>query len=346
MNVKEIEKRNKLKESKPLVYKKILKFDEKIKNGESIAILHIQYDYVCNFKCNHCSIRTVQSQNEDKRKLTPCDIHTIAVQAHALGLARFVITGGEPLIFKDLDEIVQAIEPEKFYINCDTNGWLLSQEKAKHLKEIGIDRIQLSIDSFYAEEHDLFRNKPGSWMRAMQAIDNAKNAGLDIFINTVATKQRIHSDEFMKFVDFFNKADIGVYVSFAKSVGAWENPCMGILVDKWDIDYVEWLTTKYNNLFTHLTPAYGHDVGCPAGINIITITQTGDVLPCQYFQCSFGNIFYESLGYILDRCKNIPQFRQHTCVMADTDHDFIKKYLIKTYNQKLPVDYKKIFDKA
>ena len=44
-------KRNLLKSSKPYVYEKIMKYDEKVKKGESIAILQFQYDYACNFKC-------------------------------------------------------------------------------------------------------------------------------------------------------------------------------------------------------------------------------------------------------------------------------------------------------
>jgi len=52
----EIQKRNSLKQKKPHVYEKIMKYDEKVRNGESIAILQFQYDYNCNFKCEHCSV--------------------------------------------------------------------------------------------------------------------------------------------------------------------------------------------------------------------------------------------------------------------------------------------------
>ncbi len=55
----EIGKRNKLKKEKPYVYKKIMKFDEKIRKGESIAIIQFQYNYVCNFRCIHCSIKKI-----------------------------------------------------------------------------------------------------------------------------------------------------------------------------------------------------------------------------------------------------------------------------------------------
>jgi len=273
-------KRSKLQIEKPLVYDKVLKFNDKLRCGEPIPILHIQYDYRCNFKCQHCSIKNMQYHPQSKTKITPDDISSLAKQADELGLARFVITGGEPLVFPDLEKIVEAIDPTKFYINCDTNGWLLTQEKAKHLKDIGIDRMQLSLDSLNEDEHDSFRRKPGSFKRAVEAIDNAKNAGLDIFINTVVTKQRLYSDEFIKFIKFLNGKGVGVFVSYAKPVGSWEGnyDCM---VNKEDMEYMTTLEQQYD-VYTHLTPAYGRDMGCIAVKGMITITQFGDVLPCQY----------------------------------------------------------------
>ena len=129
--------RNKLKTEKPYVYEKMIKLGDKIRNGESIAIIQFQYNYKCNLKCEHCSVKRFQGK-KNKRSFTIEDVKKLSQQADELGLARFVITGGEPLVFKDFDELVAAIDSQKFYINCDTNGWLLDDEKAKHLKSIGI----------------------------------------------------------------------------------------------------------------------------------------------------------------------------------------------------------------
>ena len=52
-----------------------------------------------------------------------------------MGLANIVITGGEPLTYPDFDDLVEAIDPSKWYIACDTNGWYLDEKKAKHLKK-------------------------------------------------------------------------------------------------------------------------------------------------------------------------------------------------------------------
>ncbi len=340
---KENEKRNKLKREKPYVYEKVMKFEEKIKKGESIAILQFQYDYTCNFRCVHCDITKLRHKG-NLRHFTPKDVKELSRQADEMGLAHIVITGGEPLVFSDFDEIVEAIDPTKFYITSDTNGWFLDEKKAKHLKSIGVDKIQLSLDSLSAEEHDSFRRKKDSHKRCLRAIEAAKNAGLDIIIQTVVTKQRVRSQEFIEFLEFFNGMDVGVFVTYAKPVGEWEGN-FDVLITREDMDYVRELEKKYN-VFTHLTPGYGLDLGCIAVKRMVSITKYGDIMPCPYIHCSLGNFFKEPLRDIIERGLNIKFFGKYvdTCLVAE-DRNFINNYLKKTYSKPLPVPYNEVFTK-
>lgn len=339
----EMEKRNRLKEEKPYVYEKIMKFDEKIKRGESIAIIQFQYNYICNFRCQHCSVKRFQGKNK-RRQFTMDDVRNLSRQADEMGLARFVITGGEPLIFPDFDELVKAIDPQKFYINVDTNGWFLDEKRAKHLREIGVDRVQLSIDSLDVDEHDSFRKAKGSHERTMKAIDATLAAGLNIFIQTVITKQRLYSDEFIKFIEYFNKKGIGVFVTYAKPVGSWEGN-FDILVNKDDINYMRNNLEKKYNVYTHLTPAYGLNMGCVGVKGMISVTQYGDVLPCPYIHTSIGNVFEEPLKDIIQRGLDIKYFGEYvdTCTIAE-DRNFIDNYLVKKiYGKPLPVPWYEVF---
>jgi MoaA/NifB/PqqE/SkfB family radical SAM enzyme len=338
----ESDKRNRLKREKPYVYEKVMKFEEKLKRGESIAIIQFQYNYTCNFTCKHCSVKRFQGKS-DKRSFTIADVKNLFRQADEMGLARVTITGGEPLVFKDFDDLVAAIDPQKFYINCDTNGWLLNEKKAKHIKSIGVDRVQLSLDSFYAEEHDRFRGVKGAYERAMKAVDIAMDTGLAIFIQTVVTKQRLRTDEFIQFIEFFHKKGVGVFVTYAKPVGSWEGN-FNVLVDKNDMKYMEELEKKYN-VFTHLTPAYGLNMGCISVKGMFSVTQYGDVLPCPYIHTSIGNVFEEPLKDIIQRGLNIKYFGEHvdTCLIAE-DRDFIDKYIVKKlYGKPLPVPCSEVF---
>jgi len=340
----EASKRSLLSKEKPYVYKKILKFDEKARRGESIAIIQLQYNYACNITCLHCSIKGLQEQkNGNRRKMTPEAVKELARQADEMGLARFEFNGGEPFVNKDYDEVVKAIDPQKFYINSVTNGWLLDDNLAKHLKATGVDRIQVSVDSLNADEHDQFRRRRGSHARALQAVEASRKAGLAVFVSTVVTKQRLDSAEFIEFITYFNDKDIGVFMTFAKPVGAWQGK-YDILVSHEDLAYVNDLETKHK-IFSHLTPAYGLDLGCTAVKGMVCVTQFGDVMPCQYIFISLGNIFEQPLREIVQRGLNIKWFGEHMgiCPIAHDRH-FIEKYIAgRVYDKPQPVPCSEVF---
>jgi MoaA/NifB/PqqE/SkfB family radical SAM enzyme len=338
----ELEKRNVLKKGKPYVYEKIMKYDEKVKKGESIAILQFQYDYKCNFRCHHCDITGLRS-NKKKRYFTTNDVKELSRQADEMGLAHIVITGGEPLIFPDFDDIIKAIDPQKFYITSDTNGWFLDAERAKHLKSIGVDKIQLSLDSLSVAEHDDFRRKTGSHARAVQAIDASLEAGLNIILATVVTKQRVRSEEFIEFLEFAKGKGVAVFVTYAKPVGDWEGN-FDVLVTKDDMDYMRELEDKYN-VFTHLTPSYGLKLGCIAVKRMVSITKYGDIMPCPYIHVSLGNFFDEPLKDIIERGMKIKYFNKYvdTCLMAEDRHFLADIETEKICGKPVPVHYTEVF---
>ena len=108
--------------------------------------------------------------------------------------------------------------------------------------------------------------------------------------------------------------------------------------------YVRKLEKQYN-VFTHLTPAYGLDLGCIAVKCMITITRFGDVLPCQYMQISIGNVFKEPLKDIIQRGLDIKYFGEYmdTCLIGE-DRTFIDKYIVKhVYGKPLPVPSSEVF---
>ena len=338
----EASKRNKLKLEKPYVYEKIMNYDEKIRKGESIAILQFQYDYRCNFRCEHCCITKLR-RNKRERCFSLDDVRDLSSQADDMGLAHLVITGGEPLMFPDLDDLIRAIDPQKFYITSDTNGWYLDHARALHLKKLGLDKIQLSLDSLSAVEHDAFRRMPGSHERALRAIDASKDAGLNIILATVVTKKRVRSQEFIEFLEFANGKGVGVFVTYAKPVGDWEGN-VDVLVTKDDMEYMKELEKRYN-VFTHLTPSYGLDLGCIAVKRMVSITKYGDVMPCPYIHTSLGNFFEEPLKDIIERGMKIKFFGKYidTCLIAE-DREFISEYEAKRiYGKPLPVPFSEIF---
>ena len=102
---------------------------------------------------------------------------------------------------------------------------------------------------------------------------------------------------------------------------------------------------KKHNIFTHLTPAYGLNMGCIALKGMISVTQYGDVLPCPYIHTSIGNVFEEPLKDIIERGKSIKWFGEHidTCSIAE-DRDFLENIVAKKIDGKpLPVPWDQVF---
>src|SRR3989338_6823045 len=83
--------RNKFKEKKPLIYNKIIKHTDKIKRKESVAFIQLEWNYACNFRCQHCYIEDLKKPRAERR-LTIANVADIADQADAMDLASFCIS--------------------------------------------------------------------------------------------------------------------------------------------------------------------------------------------------------------------------------------------------------------
>lgn len=337
LSAAEMAKRNGLKVKKPYVAAKLARIDAMEEMGEISPIIRLEKSYLCNFQCTHCSAEYYMDRHKQKvfriedarRKIDLEDIRALSRQADELGLARFVITGGEPLVMKDFDAVVEAIDPEKHYVITDTNGWFLDDVRAKHLKSIGVEKVQLSLDSFIEKDHDQFRNKPKSYKRVMRAIDASLDAGLNLLLSTVLVKGRAKTEEFLNMCKFATAKGVGLYVSYAKPTGSCtDHP--EFVIDKEDADVLRELEKEYN-VFTHMTPTYGSFKGCITVKGIITVTSTFEVTPCPYIDFSLGNLRETPLKEVLARGMRNPWLGPHRpdCLIGE-DQKFIKVHTEKT----------------
>lgn len=347
-------KREGLKARKPYVAAKLANITAMEERGEISPIIRLEKSYLCNFQCTHCSaeyymdrhLKKVFKIEDARRKIDLSDIRELSRQADELGLARFVITGGEPLVMKDFDAVVEAIDPEKHYVITDTNGWFLDHARAKHLKEIGVEKVQLSLDSFIEKDHDAFRNKPKSYKRVMRAIDASLDAGLNLLLSTVLIKGRAKTQEFLDMCKFATEKGVGLYVSYAKPTGSCtDHP--EFVIEKEDADILRELEKEYS-VFSHMTPAYGSFKGCITVKGIITVTSTFEVTPCPYIDFSLGNLRETPLKEVLARGMRNPWLGPHRpdCLIGE-DPKFIKIHMEKTkgYSQ-LPVPWGQGFSDA
>src|SRR5260370_15322413 len=112
-------RRDGLKYTKPQVHEKMSRLREKVARGESIAIVRLEYSYLCNFSCEHCcaepfmdhKFTKIQRAADKRPRLTLDDVRTLSRQAAEIGLARFVISGGRPLLIVEFPEVAAPIDP-------------------------------------------------------------------------------------------------------------------------------------------------------------------------------------------------------------------------------------------
>ena len=326
----ELAKREALKHHKPLVYDKCMKYDDMIAAGKSIAIVQLQYDYRCNFGCSHCSVSKFRKYKSE-RYFTPDLVAEFCKQADEYGLAHFAFTGGEPLAFPDLEAVLDAIHMPRFHFQMDTNGWLMTSERAEWLKGKGVDKIQLSIDSLNEAEHDAFRRKPGSHKRCMTAIDAILGAGLYLQVSTVVTRQRLYSDEFRAFLDFMTKKGAATAICWPKFCGEWEGKYDGKITRE-DMRWYEDNLVKNYWTYADTTPNFGRPGLCCSVRRIISVLKNGEVMPCPWTFMSLGNVFDTPFADILAKGMRYFGTPYEGCRVSESD-DFIKKYVEKTYGQ-------------
>ena len=332
--------RARLRREKPYVLEKILKYEEKHAKGEFTPILEFIYDHKCNMKCTHCCNAKYEKREQS---LTPASVKNVADQADELGIAQLSISGGEPLLFDDFDEIVKAIDPQRFHISVSTNGFFLTEEKAKHLKAIGIDKVKVSVDSIDEKIYEKTRLQKGV-NKAIEALFNAKKAGLQAVVQTVVSHQTCQTEQTEKLAQFCQDNEFNLDILIARAIGNWEGK-EDVLIDEDDAQYLLNMHKKYPVLHRDTFPTYDEVEGsCGAVKKIMVITKYGDVLPCVFMHIGLGNIFEEPLKDIMQRGLTIKHFaNKNPKCLSGEDKEFIKDHMSKFYNRALPVDYKEIF---
>jgi MoaA/NifB/PqqE/SkfB family radical SAM enzyme len=337
--------RERLRLVKPRVYDKLIRYLEAEKNGEELtpSLIDWTYGFECNFNCPHCSANAFQGP-ENRKKLSLEQIQDVADQADEIGIFVINLIGGEPLVWKELDEVVSAIGPDRFHISITTNGWFLTPDVTRHLASIGVDKLGISIDSGFEDVHDMFREKKGSYKRAIEGIKNAADAGIRTLVSTVATHQNIHSDGFQKLLEISQDLDVGLDIQCATVSGGWRGR-MDVLIDDKDAEYLESLREKYPLTRRDVWSTPGSQGGCPAITRSVYIISSGEVLPCLFIHISLGNVLKEPLKDIIERGLTIREFKDFSKLcLAGEDKDFIEKYLSRTFSAtSLPISFEEGF---
>lgn len=262
----------------------------------------------CPNRCIHCAL----PDSGRHLRLEPETIKDVITQILELGTTLVIFDGGEPATYQELPEVVSAVD-DRAISTLFTSGAGFSPALARRLKAAGLYAVNISLDSPVEKEHDIMRGRQGVFNDAMQAIKNAKEAGLLVDLYVVLRRENIHHlQEFhhlakMKGVHeltFFEVVPVGRYLGRSDAA---LSPQDYSALDKF-VSHSGW-----PKIFS--VPAALSRLGCFAGRNWMHIAPDGEVYPCACMPHSMGSIFHEPVSRIWRRMAGLPTRGSKICPM-------------------------------
>ncbi len=282
-------------------------------------LIELSVTYRCNCRCKHCSVSNYFSDADLHRELKTEEIKHILDQAVAMGIPKVDYFGGEPLLRKDIVELVRYGEELGLYISLTTNAWMLNRQMILDLKQAGISCINVSLDSVDEEEHDRLRGLPGVYLKAIEGIRMCHEEGIPCIASTYATRRRIKN-----FAALHDDSPLSAIISLAKALKA-----TGIRI-LFPIIAGEWVKKKEIELseqekkfvIEHMDPSFAFIEGaysvkgktkvCQAlSGRILNISPYGDIQLCVAFPHTFGNVKDNGLKNLIHQMWGHPIYRKN-----------------------------------
>jgi radical SAM protein with 4Fe4S-binding SPASM domain len=141
----------------------------------------------CNLFCAHCYLSAAPGAS-GAGELDTAECRRVMADIARVNPNTFLIlTGGEPLLRKDIYELSARGRDHGFTVVLGTNGVLLRDKQARLLREHGVQGASLSLDSTDPARHDRFRHLPGAWQGAVRATEALRAEGLDFSLHMSVT---------------------------------------------------------------------------------------------------------------------------------------------------------------
>jgi GTP 3',8-cyclase len=160
--------------------------------GRPVRDLRISVTDRCNFRCQYCMPKSVFGQGyrfmDRKELLSFEELERVARAFSALGVEKIRLTGGEPLLRKELERLVERLASiDGLDITLTTNASLLAR-KAQALRDAGLDRVNVSLDSLDDTVFKAMNDVDFPVARVLDGIDAAAAAGLPVKVNAVVKR--------------------------------------------------------------------------------------------------------------------------------------------------------------
>lgn len=273
----------------------------------------------CNLRCAHCYLDAGEA---GRGELTTEEALGVVEQCARAGTELLIISGGEPLMRKDLFQIAGHASSLGVAVVLGTNGTLITERTIPQIRDAGVQGVGISLDSMHRERHDAFRGVTGAWAKAVFALHRCAKAGISVLVQSTVTPWNYH--------------EIPDLIAFASGLGATGFLLYFLVCTGRGEALTDITPTQYEKALADLVEAQGKypgmmirakcapqlvrvaerngsalmaSAGCLAGNQYGRITPEGDVTPCPYLPLGAGNVRTTELVEIWAGSPLLRQFR-------------------------------------
>ncbi len=286
----------------------------------------------CNLSCSHCYL-PAKFRNSGPQEANPsCELGTAkALQvidqiADVNPEVMLILSGGEPLLRKDIFELAGHASDRGMMVVLGTNGTLIDHDVVARLKQSGVTGVSISLDSTTPEIHDWIRLVKGSWKKAVEAIEICRSSDLSVQINTVVRKQNFY--EIAELIQYARSLGASVFSPFFLVCTGKGEELTDITPGQYEevLSLIAYVQRKRGDMMirTRCAPTFRRilyhsnpesnllklDAGkCMAGLHYCRITPEGTVTPCPYMNVTVGNLGDKKFNDIWDNSEEFTSLR-------------------------------------
>ena len=265
----------------------------------------------CNLNCIHCH---TNGGNDEDGELSTEEVKKVIDDLSNISIFRMLVfTGGEPLVRKDIFEILEYSKKRGFVNTIATNGTLITESIARELKGAGVAGVAVSLDSAVPEIHNKIRQNNKAYELALRGINAVKKAGILLQINTTAMEYNFDNlGDLIKLADSFDAGimlmyqlvpvgrgcaikdaslDLNTNEKLVRHISEQQKEVATLVESVAAPQYWVYLLEKNckNRGFTlKLSKKVFH--GCTAGRGMVYIKPNGAVWSCPFVEIEAGNV--------------------------------------------------------
>ena len=293
----------------------------------------------CAPACVHCRAEAIPQR--DPRELTTAEAMQVLDQIVEIGRPILVVTGGDPMMRRDVFEILEGAAARGLKVGFSPSATpLLRRPAIERVRDAGVDMVHISLDGSRPEVHDAFRQVDGAFARTMEILRDVREVGLPLQVGTTVSRHNI--DDLPAIAETVAAAGVTVWsVFFLVPTGRAQQDAM--LSSREHEDVLQWLAELSERVpFRVRTTAAQHyrrvliqrararqseaaaeinltgagyafrqgrapaEKGVNDGNGFCFISHIGDVYPSGFLQLSGGNVRTASLASIY---RDAPLFR-------------------------------------